>query len=72
MKSTKIANTHFWSLILHKDYRQAGILVPKGVLVSQFSYLNIHKATIVDHVVFPTVGRILDSMLQLVSDTNYL
>ncbi|CAI9293335.1 unnamed protein product [Lactuca saligna] len=47
-------------------------MVLKGVEVSQFSHLQIPNVALDDPVVFLSVGRIPDAMLQLVSGLNQL
>lgn len=68
----KVSSAQVWSLIFHEVYTQEGIPLPTNDDVATFAQMTITKSTMDDPVVFLVVGRIPDSMLNLVSPTNKL
>ena len=72
MKTTQVSSARFQSLILHEVHSHTSVLLHEDNKVATFSQLHIPKLEVDDLIMFPTVGHIPDSMLNLVSSTNKL
>lgn len=63
-------SANFCCLLFNESYQHARILVPAHIEVAEFSTLQIPKTLVNNPNDFPSIGRILEAMLSLVSVSN--